>query len=64
MRMAFLLVASTLAAQPQPDASCVSCHRHTKTAGYFVETYGGLMDGVFRNGRFEPAIVPGSAANR
>jgi hypothetical protein len=60
--MAFLLFASTLAAQPRLDSSCISCHRHTKTAGYFVETYGGLMDGVFRNGRFEPTIVPGSAA--
>jgi hypothetical protein len=61
MRIELLLLASTLAAQPQLDSGCVSCHRQTKTAGYFVETYGGLMDGVFRNGRFEPNIVPGSA---
>jgi hypothetical protein len=62
MRFGLLLLASTLAAQPRFDSDCLACHRQTKAAGYFLETYGGLMDGVFKNGRFEPTIVPGNSA--
>jgi len=47
-------------------SQCEWCHgweNHGSKAGYYMGTYGGLMDGPFRNGNFQRAIVPGDAEN-
>src|SRR6185436_13938024 len=66
-----MLCASALNAQPSLVAyrdvsrvldSCRACHRQTKSAGYSMETYAGVMDGTFRGARFSPAVIPRDSA--
>jgi hypothetical protein len=65
------LCASALSAQPTLVSyrdvsraldSCRACHRQTKSAGYSMETYAGMMDGAFRGGAFRPAVIARDSA--